>query len=795
MNYLLSHASGFIEKFWTKSNIKNEVFIFIVTGLSAYYMLAVLSYHPLDNSPFSIQLPRGVQVNLAGNWGATLSGSVIHYLGVLAFFVPLPICIWIFQRSTNKKRYNYVLHLLGWTVGFTMICYLLTKFVGTLQFKEFELPIGGSVGNGTLSYGHNNLGVIGSMILAIASLLISMVLIFQRSILTPLTNIYKYEKFSGLYLKSTSWLKEKFRGSSPVEIDESENKDSVHVIISEHETQALTSNQVSPENYASPSFEIYEPYQNTSPENHEAIEESTYNYETTKNEISDDIEDGDEAPQKYIPPNLDLLKHSLNIANSDIELKDLEETAALLIRTFNEFNLKGEIIAVQPGPVVTVFEFRPDAGVKLAKVLGLVDDLALALRVDSIFINPVPGKRALGIQVPNTKRSLVLLGDIISSSQFQSNVAPLTFGMGKAIDGTPYCCDLAKMPHLLIAGATGAGKSVAINSLLCSILMKSGPEDVKLLLVDPKMLELSVYEGIPHLLMPVITEPSKAGATLRWAVMEMEKRYKIMQKCQVRNIDNFNEFWLGASTSQKTGINDFIEEELGCSRIETKKLPFILIVIDELADLMLTAPKEIESLIQRLAQKARASGIHLVLATQRPSVDVITGVIKANLPSRVSFQVVSKHDSRTILDQVGAEKLLGKGDMLMQIPGKTRLKRIQGAFVDDNEVIGLVSDLKDKWSSTYDNEVMDWVEQNSESGNNGSAKLGSSDDDVDSKFEQAIDIAANTGSVSASFLQRQLKIGYNRAARIVENMEARGFVGPAEGSKPRKWLGPNNDYE
>jgi S-DNA-T family DNA segregation ATPase FtsK/SpoIIIE len=468
---------------------------------------------------------------------------------------------------------------------------------------------------------------------------------------------------------------------------------------------------------------------------------------------------------------------------ANLNRSELDQVATLLTVTLADFGVSGTIVGHQTGPVVTVFEFQPDAGIKQSKVLGLIDDLALALRVDSIFIHPVKGKRALGIQVPNSKREMVYLGDLLESRAYQDPTSPLTFVMGKSLSGDPVCANLAEMPHALIAGSTGSGKSVGINVLLCSLIMRSSPKDVRMILVDPKMLELSVYEGIPHLLMPVITDPNKASLALKWAVNEMERRYRIMQGVSVRNIEAFNSLWRNASKEKREEIQRNTEEE------ELGHLPYVVLVIDELADLMLTAPKEIESVIQRLAQKARASGIHLVLATQRPSVDIITGVIKANLPSRIAFQVVSKHDSRTILDQMGADKLLGKGDMLFQKPGVAALERIQGAFVNDEEVVSMVAQVKQRDTASYDKKVISWIEEesarNTEDGSD--AIQGAVDDDP--KWDEAIAIAQSQGAISASYLQRQLKIGYNRAARIVEAMERQGLIDRADGVKPRRWLG------
>ena len=459
--------------------------------------------------------------------------------------------------------------------------------------------------------------------------------------------------------------------------------------------------------------------------------------------------------------------------SQDLPLKSSfpqDDRSHLITRILLDFGVKGKVINAIKGPVVSTYEYKPDPGVRQSRIVGLAEDLALRLKIDAAIIQPMKNHDTIGIQVPNKNPKTVFAGDIFAQSIFKSASSPLTFGLGVHVDGEPYIDDLRKMPHLLLAGATGSGKSVGINTILCSILMKSEPREVKFILVDPKMLELSVYEGIPHLLMPVITEPEKAASALEWAVYEMERRYLLLQKFQARSIEAYNE-----RISSK-GLHEPAEP-----------LPYIVIIIDELADLMLCSPKNVESAIQRLSQKARASGIHLVLATQRPSVDVITGVIKANLPCRISYQVVSKHDSRTILDQIGSEKLLGKGDLLFMKPGQKRLERIQGAFVSDGEVADLVQFFKCRSSVQYDKGVMEWIEKATKREESKSAPdpLQS----ADPKFAEACEIGKSQGMISASYIQRQLKIGYNRAARIVEEMEERKMVSAGDGVKPRKWLG------
>jgi S-DNA-T family DNA segregation ATPase FtsK/SpoIIIE len=458
--------------------------------------------------------------------------------------------------------------------------------------------------------------------------------------------------------------------------------------------------------------------------------------------------------------------------------EEISNNKQIIEETLMQFGIQGKIINHHRGPVVTIYEFQPEVGIKQSKLIGLVEDLALALKVESVFVNPVKGERALGIQIPNKEPHIVFLGDLIQSAKYKSAQDSLTLTLGIADSGEIICENLATMPHLLIAGATGTGKSININAIICSLIIKLTPEKLRLIMIDPKVLELSIYNGIPHLLLPVITEARKANHALRWAIHEMEKRYEIMQSFNVRSIESYNQILQQDTNKSQT------DKEAP----EFEPFPYIAIIIDELADLMLTSPKETEILIQRLAQKARASGIHMILATQRPSVDVITGVIKANLPCRISFQVTSRHDSRTILDQIGAEKLLGKGDMFFLKPGQQRLKRIQGPYITDGEIADLVDLLKSK-DQDYDQEVINWIEK--EIDNKDEQQIGSSNIQIidDTKYKEALEVAEKHGIVSASFLQRHLQIGYNRAARMIDYMEKEKIISKANGSKPRKWLG------
>jgi len=465
------------------------------------------------------------------------------------------------------------------------------------------------------------------------------------------------------------------------------------------------------------------------------------------------------AASDYRLPGLNLLDKS---PGGDF-LADREhylEVSAKLEEKLNDFGVNGKVSGISPGPVITTYEYEPAAGVKINKVVALADDLALGLKAESVrIVGSIPGKAALGIEIPNRQRQVVYIRDILAGEEFQKSANKLTIGLGMDVVGQPVTANLAKMPHLLIAGATGAGKSVAVNTIICSFLMKSTPEEVRMLMVDPKRIELSCYEGIPHLLHPVVVDPKMASRALQWAVREMERRYQLMEEQKVKSIATYNEQVGGEG-----------------------RLPLIVIIIDELADLMMVSSKEVEDSVARLAQMARAAGMHLILATQRPSVDVLTGLIKANFPTRMSFKVSSKIDSRTILDSSGAEHLLGAGDMLFLPPGSSRLQRIHGAYITEAEIARIVNFIKDQRTVVYDESVVKVVETPPDS------EDGDGVDDFDEKYDEAVAFVCETGQASISMVQRRLRVGYNRAARMIETMEKEGIVGPADGSKAREVL-------
>ena len=458
----------------------------------------------------------------------------------------------------------------------------------------------------------------------------------------------------------------------------------------------------------------------------------------------------------------------------------IREHSLLLEQTLKEFGVVGSVREVKTGPVITSFEYDPAPGIKVSKITGLADDLARALSALSVrIVAPIPGKSVVGIEVPNIKRDAVFAKEVLSSREFMQADDKLTMGLGKDILGRTAFTDLAKIPHLLIAGTTGAGKSVALNMMICSLLSRCTPREVRFLMIDPKMLELSIYEGIPHQLVPVVTDPKKAAAGLRGVLAEMERRYKMMSEAGVRNIQGYN-----ACVAQQLGEQEAEKrwkEPLAENGSSLDFLPYIVVVIDELADLMMVAPREVEESMTRLAQMARASGIHLLVATQRPSVDVLTGLIKANFPSRMALRVATRTDSRTILDSNGAERLLGKGDMLFVPPGSSTPVRIHGAYVSDNEISQLVAHWKSQGEAFFRD---DWFVEEE----NASQNEPNNDDEHDERYDDAIALVSRTQEASISLIQRHLRIGYNRAARMIERMEQEGIIGPADGVKRRQVL-------
>ena len=496
-------------------------------------------------------------------------------------------------------------------------------------------------------------------------------------------------------------------------------------------------------------------------------------------------------------PPLNLLATPVAIKRTYLSDESLEENARLLEAVLDDYGIKGEIVSVRPGPVVTMYELEPAPGLKASRVIGLADDIARSMSALAARVSTVPGRTVIGIELPNEDREKVVLREIFSSRAFGDGNQKLPLALGKDIGGEPVVANLAKMPHLLIAGTTGSGKSVAINTMILSLLYKLTPDECKMIMIDPKMLELSVYDGIPHLLSPVVTDPKKAVVALKWVVGEMEERYRRMSKMGVRNIDGFNSRVSDAlmknenfSRTIQTGFDDETGDPIfETEEFEPEKMPYIVVVVDEMADLMMVAGKEIEACIQRLAQMARASGIHIIMATQRPSVDVITGTIKANFPTRISFQVTSKIDSRTILGEMGAEQLLGMGDMLY-MAGGSKIIRCHGPFVSDEEVEEVVRHLKAFGPPNYMSGVIDGPDGEKSDGIDMVLGLGGNTEGEDAVYDEAVSIVLRDRKCSTSYIQRKLSIGYNKAARLVEQMEEQGLVSSANHVGKREILVP-----
>ena len=507
-----------------------------------------------------------------------------------------------------------------------------------------------------------------------------------------------------------------------------------------------------------------EPTEEVGEKKEEQPEKAKNMSESEKEGYNEEFNKAIERPiPKYVIPPLDLL--SKPKATSGDKREEMRRTAEKLISVLDNFGVKAKLLQVTQGPTVTRYEIQPDTGVKLSKIVGLADDIALNLAVSTVLVAPVPGKAAVGVEIPNNKVTPVSIREMLESDAFKNAKSKLTVGLGKDIGGNVVIGDIAKMPHVLIAGQTGSGKSVCVNSIIMSILYKSSPEEVKLIMIDPKVVELGVYNGIPHLLVPVVTEPKKAAGALNWAVSEMMRRYDLFKNTGVRKLESYNKLM------ESTG---------------GEKIPQLVVIIDELADLMMVAAKEVEDYVCRLAQLARAAGIHLIIATQRPSVDVITGLIKANIPSRIAFAVSSQVDSRTILDKGGAEKLLGMGDMLYHPAGARAATRVQGAFVSDPEIESVLEFIKENVGETHYSEDLEEEIERHATGENGVTP--DVEDDGDALLPEAIELAMSLGKISTSMVQRRLGVGYSRAGRIIDQMEARGIISGANGSKPRDVL-------
>ena len=698
-------------------------------GQEILAVLAVFAAFFLFLCFFSYTEPGAGEPTGGGNWGGTaggfISAALFNFLGISAFWIPLQFLAVALQFFSPDLSLNRLPYIIAGCTGVIVASSGLFGSSGTMQVAMFGnyYPSSGFLGSKLNEMAGGFFGGPGSVLLFVALLLISVMAALR----------FSPYGCSQWLVHGWQFLREKRLARERLP-----------------EKPKKNGHPVKDQKYALPGSVLAG--EDLEPSVHEPV-----SLQEEDELADDDFHLQPVKPGEYRLPAITLLDKadSQEIAvDREYYLsvsRDLEEK-------LKDFGVNGKVVGISPGPVITTYEFSPAPGVKINRVVALADDLALGLKAESVrIIGSVPGKAALGIEIPNPERKTVFLRDILANDKFQKSQSKLSIGLGMDVVGNPVVADLAKMPHLLIAGSTGSGKSVAVNAIICSILFKVTPDEVRLLLIDPKRVELSSYEAIPHLLHPVVVDPKMASRALLWAVREMERRYELMEEARVKNLSGYN-------------------------KVAEEKLPLIVIVIDELADLMMVSSREVEDAVARLAQMARAAGMHLIVATQRPSVDVLTGLIKANFPTRMSFKVFSKVDSRTILDTSGAEHLLGAGDMLFMPPGTAKLQRIHGAFLSEKETERVVDFLKEQGTARYDQTVLEVVEKE----DNGEG--GAGEEELDEKYDEAVALVCETGQASISMVQRRLRVGYNRAARMIEIMEKEGIVGPADGSKPREVL-------
>ncbi len=740
-----------------KNKIVREIIGVFFIAFAVFSFISLISYHS-DDPSFSKYISTKVPVkNYAGIVGAYFSDAIVQFIGSGSYFIIIAFLFIGWTIFRNEKISISIFSLIGGVSSTIFLCSLTYLLFSTDPFFGKVARSGGALGYfiaEELIWLFNRGG---AYIVIITMLTFSIVLTTRISIGDTLTRL---NGLIGILLKGLSAIKPK-----AVKKKEKRVKQPAQKIEPVHQTQNIDTEPP----------KIISPVRNEEEKEDFEIEDKFASYDTTG---------------EYTLPSLSLLDSpSLTVKKRDED--ELINNSSILEKKLIDFGIEGKVVQVLPGPVITMYEFEPASGVKVSRIMSLADDLALAMKAISVrILAPVPGKSVVGIEIPNVYRDSVSLKELLSSDEFKKAKSKLSLGLGMNISGKPVVTDLAQIPHLLVAGATGSGKSVGINSMICSILFNSTPDEVKMIMIDPKMIELSIYDGIPHLIAPVVTNPKKAANALRWVVEEMERRYNSLAEKGVRNIDGYNRTIedtegrrqkaedrkqksknIKKEDTEDQELEEIVEEK------EEKKLPYIVVIIDELADLMMVSSKDVEDALTRLAQMARAAGIHLLVATQRPSVDVLTGIIKANFPSRISYQVSSRIDSRTILDTIGAERLLGKGDMLFLPPGTSRLQRIHGAYVSEVEIKKVVEFLKKQQKPIYLESILKpKIDEIAED----------EGEDSDELYDQAVALVSSTRQASISMIQRRLRIGYNRAARMIEIMEKHGLVGPADGAKPRE---------
>ena len=754
-------------------------------AFSLFAIVSLVTYSPADpsmNTSFSSQ---AAVTNSGGLVGAYISDGLAQLFGSGAFFFPLITLIMGWALIRGKEFHHWPLRLGSGIFLLIGLCALCSVQFNTDPIFKNSVQVGGLTGETLGRFLVMWFSTIGATIFLVT-------LVFASLLAMTGTNVNSMlelaAKLAGTYAGKLFQL-----------ISKVKTKCNEWIAIARESAKASKAEKIKSEEVFEPTEPIIVTRERlTEPEPVQAPtiipqKKKSKNEEFIVNEGSISVsEDGD-----YKIPPISLLDDPLPVEESTEMKEEILLSSSILERKLADFGVEGKVVQVLPGPVITLYEFEPAPGIKVSRILSLSDDLALAMRALSLrILAPVPGKPVVGIEIPNTRKEVVSFKEVITSKGFAKADSKLMMVIGKDSIGEPMVQDLATIPHLLMAGSTGSGKSVGLNAMISSILLNATPDEVKMIMIDPKMLELSIFDGIPHLISPVVTNPKKAAAALAWAVQEMENRYKLMAELGVRNITGFNlrmdklrneyeeelEQW---EKDHAKGIKphemdpDELMDEEDDKPIEPQaKLPYIVIVIDELADLMMVASKGVEEALTRLAQMARASGIHLIVATQRPSVDVLTGIIKANFPSRISYKVTSRVDSRTILDSMGAEKLLGRGDMLFMPPGTHRLLRIHGAMVSDDEIERIIKFIKEQKKPDYIEEMFSSVVVEDEKTEEA--------EDYDEKYDEALALVARDRQASISYIQRRLRIGYNRAARIIETMERDGVVGPSDGVRPRE---------
>ena len=757
---------------YTKSIFKSFLG-FALLGLCLYIFIALISYSSSDPG-FSSFSSNAEILNMGGPFGAWISDMLFVLFGIAAYLIlallaSISVESIFFTSKYSSKAKSYF-RFLGSVATILCACSLFEFYLDGSNFPE--LSAGGYIGNLIFISLSSIFGQIGSLIFLILFLIPSFALAFNFSWTKVLDRMGSFlllasKRINTIIFNSLSRLKNTFQRYS----EQQKLRSEANARRKEEEAKAAVTKK--PAEIKAPMNEIKK---DPEPEKIKAEAKPVVKNSTSSKPVTEE--------EKTRMPSTELLDRALDDGSS-LSQEDLSALASLLELKLAEFGVTADVVSVLPGPVVTRFEIELAPGTKASKVTNIAQDIARSLAVSSVrVVEVIEGKSVVGIEIPNTNRKMVRLTEILSSNAFKTSTSSLSLALGHDIAGKSVVVDLGKMPHLLVAGTTGSGKSVGVNAMLLSLLFKSDPEDVRLILIDPKMLELSVYDGIPHLLTPVITDMTDASNGLRWCVAEMDRRYKLMSIMGVRNLQGFNKKIEDAAANGQQIPDPLTEDE----DVFLEKLPAIVVVVDEFADMMMLVGKKVEHLIARIAQKARAAGIHLILATQRPSVDVITGLIKANIPTRIGFQVSSKIDSRTILDQGGAEQLLGWGDMLYLPPGVSVPIRVHGAFVGDDEVHRVVDDWKKRSEPDYIDSIVSDVQDTGPIP--GWSNENSNDEDADELYDEAVNFVIDSRRASISAVQRKLRIGYNRAARLIETMEQAGIVTEMSSNGSREVIVP-----